>query len=317
MATYSTTFSGQTTGANSTNFTDRYDAETAVSVENPAIGEQDSRVLQFGTGDSGWIFQSFDDVDGDANRDNCEILARYRISADDDQQAVVTARASGSGGSEQCYVAYINTDDFKIGRAVSGAISDLATTPTETFPLSHFVVGAGDDFVDERADEWHWCRFRVNGTGATVTLQAKWWRDGYDEPEDWTLEYSDTSASRITGAGWIGFSKLKFTGISYLDYLGVGTNGDTAPDPSADTSSTLRVTNTYAQALTQGGTARVTNTYAQALTQGGTARVTNTYAQALTQGGTARVTNTYAQVLRQTSVPAAATGQSIQCIIMT
>jgi hypothetical protein len=301
MATYSTTFSGQTTGANSTNFTDRYTSETAVSVENPAIGEQDSRVLQFGTGDSGWIFQSFDDVDGDANRADSEILMRYRISADAQRQGIATLRASGSAGSETCYTIYVNNDDFTIARFNSGSgVVVGSAVPTETFPLSHFVVGAVDNFSEERANEWHWLRARVNGTGATVTIQGKWWRDGYDEPEDWTIEATDSSASRITAAGWTGFSKRTFSGISYLDYMGVGTNGDTAPDPSADTSNTLRVTNVHSQVLHAGDSAN---------------RVTNLSAQVLHAGDSAnRVTNFYAQVLYETPATAAG-GQTIVAMI--
>jgi hypothetical protein len=303
MATYTETFTGQTIGSNSTTFTDRYDAESYVSVENPAIGEQDSRVLKFGSSDTGpWIFQSFDSVDGDANRADCEILMRYRIGSDTERHAIATARASGSGGSETCYIAYVNGDDFTIGRFVSGSGAALASTPTETFPESHFIVGGGvDNFAQERANEWHWCRFRVNGTGATVTLQAKWWVDGYDEPSEWTIDTTDTSASRITSAGWTGFSKRNFTGDSFLDFFGVGTNGDTAVN--VDDTQTHRVTSVYAQAITdQDETARVTSVYAQAITD---------------QDETARVTSVYAQVLRQTSVPVAATGQSVQCIIMT
>jgi len=311
MTTYSTTFSGQTTGANSTNFTDRYSAETAVSVENPAIGEQDSRVLQFGTGDSGWIFQSFDDVDGDANRANSEILMRYRISTDDDRQAIATLRASGSSGSETCYTICVNTDGFTIARFNSGSETSLATSPTETYP-SPFVEHADDDFNEEREDEWHWCRARVNGTGATVTIQAKWWVDGYPEPLSWLLDYDDTHANRITAAGWTGFSKRIFSGTSYLDYFGVGTNGDTAPDAPTDTSSTLRITNLQAGALHSGGTTRVTRVQANTLLSGGNTRVSRVQAGALVSGGITRVTNVYAQVL----VTTPPTGQSIPCIIV-
>jgi len=265
MATYTETFSGQTTGSNSTTFTDRYDAESFVSVENPSLGEQDSRVLQFGSSDSGFIFQSFDSVDADANRDNCEILARYRLASDAGGQSLAIARASGSGGSETCYAAYVKDDDFTISRFDSGTESVISSTPTGSYPSSSYVFGGGDDFASEPTGIWVWVRFRVNGTGATVTLQGKWWKDGFDEPENWIIDTTDTTGSRITTAGWVGFGKQDFTGNTYLDFFGVGTNSDTAPLPASDTSNTLRVTNVHGQVLYSGGPVRVTNTYVQVL----------------------------------------------------
>jgi hypothetical protein len=303
MATYSTTFSGQTTGANPTNCTDRYTAETDVSVENPALGEQDDRVLELGSADSGWIFQSFDDVDGDANRDNSEVLIKYRNTADWTSMAEAALRASGSASSETCYIAYISSSNLTIARSDSGTVTSLATVDTNG-AVSPLTVSSGlSSFIYEEENEWHWVRFRANGTGATVSLKAKWWVDGYKEPDNWTVEYDDTSASRITAAGWTGVSKRGFNGDTYVDFIGVGTNGDTAPSPSADTQA-HRVTGSYAQAIVGGG--------------GETARVTGSYAQAIVGGGgeVARVTGVYAQVIFK-AAPAASTSQSIQCIIMT
>jgi len=302
MTTYSTTFSGQTTGANATNCTDRYTAETDVSIENPAVGEQDDRVLKLGSTDSGWIFQSFDDVDGDANRDNSEVLIKYRNTADWTAMAEAVLRASGSSTNETCYQAYISSSDLTIRRVNGGSAATLATLDTNGTP-SPLVLSSGlASFTYEEANEWHWVRFRANGTGATVSLKAKWWVDGYKEPDTWTIEYDDTSASRITAAGWTGVSKRGFNGDTYVDYIGVGTNGDTAPLPTADTQA-HRVTGSFAQAITGGGseTARVTSTFAQAITGGG--------------GETARITSVYAQVLVKAAAPS--TSQSIQCIIMT
>lgn len=228
MSTYSTTFSGQTTGSNPTNFTNRYDTETAVSVENPAIGEQDNRVLQFGTGDSGDIFQSFDDVDGDANRDNCEMLANFRVTADVASEWSVRGRASGSAGSETYYEFRCVSGAWNIRRTVSGGSVSLVSVNADVVS-DYLVQTIGDTYTNTPADQWLWVRFRINGTGATVTLQAKIWPEGYREPDAWVLEYDDTSASRITSAGWCGFGKLSFSGTTYLDVFSVGTNGDTAP----------------------------------------------------------------------------------------
>lgn len=300
MTVYSTDFAGQTIGANPTNFTNRYDAETSVSIENPAVGEQADRVLQFGTGDTGDVFQSFNDVDGDGTRDNVEILARYRITSDADRHAIFRVRASGTSGTDKTsYDAYVNGDTFAITRWNAGTGSVLITTPTESYP-SEF-IRPFDNFAQERANEWHWIRFRVNGTGATVTLQAKWWIDGFDEPNQWILEFADTNASRITAAGWVGIAKRTFTGNSYLDQFSAGTNGDTAVQVT-DTTEVYRVTSSIAQTL---------------ISPNEPARVTSSIAQVLvTPDAPARVTSSIAQVL-YTPAPVVSTGQSISVIIAT
>jgi hypothetical protein len=320
MAQYSTTFSGQTTGANATNFTDRYDAETAVSIENPAIGETDSRVLQFGTGDTGDIFQSFSDQDADANRDNIEILARFRQASDEQRACIMRVRASGTSGTKTAYDAYINDDDFTLTRWNSGSSTILTSSPTERLN-SPFTLRNGDDFTRLPANTWLWCRFRVNGTGATVTLQAKWWLDGYSEPEDWLLEFDDTSGSRITAAGWNGFAKRVFGGNTYLDIFTAGTNGDVAPHVAGGAD--MRVSQIAANALVQPDDveARITAANVGALIVADDAQARVTYARAnaiyVPTDAEFRVSQTSAQVMYKRGAVAPSGTQAIQCIIMT
>lgn len=264
MAQYKTTFAGETTGAASVNFTNRYDTATGVTVENPALDEHDDRVLQFASSGSGDIFQSADSVDGDADRAESEILVRYQNASDRERNVILRLRASGaSAAAKTCYDAYINSDDLAIVRWDAGSGSILASEPSETYaPFLH----AGDTFSYEENDEWHWCRFRVSGVGATVTLKAKWWVDGQPEPDVWGLNYDDTSASRITAAGWSGVAKRDFTGNSYVDAVNIATNGDTAESPPVDTSTVIETTGAYAQVITTGNTtARVAGTYLQVL----------------------------------------------------
>ena len=105
----------------------------------------------------------------------------------------------------------------------------------------------------------------INGTGATVTIQVKVWADGQEEPADWTVEYSDTSASRITAAGWVGVGRSEHKGATWFDAVGVGTNGDTAPIPAG--TSAIRETTINAQALVTNDATpvRLTTINAQAL----------------------------------------------------
>lgn len=258
MTTYTETFTGQTTGSNSTSFTDRYDAESNVSIENPALGEQDDRVLRFNTGDSGFIFQSMDAIDSDGNRDNCEILARFQVATDAAQEFVLVGRASGSGGSETCYSFKVNASGyFQILRNDSGTPTNVAQgiqsddrgqSPGST-KESPWITWRGDDFNMTPDDVWLYARFRINGTGATVTLSAKVWYDGQPEPSSWTLTGTDTSGSRITTAGWCGVAKEGFSGATYYDFVSVGTNGDTAP--VTDSTDPIRLTTVNAHILQQ------------------------------------------------------------------
>ena len=170
MATYTETFSGQTTGSNSTTFTNRWATESSISVENPAIGEQDNRVLQYTTGDSiGYRLQSMDAVDSDGTRDNCEIVVRSRFTVDDDNNIYLIGRASGSSGSETAYTLYISsTGLLSISRLNSGSLTSIATIDTESWVCPWVLTTPEYNF--HPIDQWLYFRFRVNGTGSTVTL---------------------------------------------------------------------------------------------------------------------------------------------------
>lgn len=305
MANYTETFSGQTTGANSTTFTNRWATETSISVENPAIDEQDDRVLRFSTGDSGYQLQSMDSVDSDANRDNCEIVARVRVNGDDDNLVYLVGRASGAGTTEAGYVLLVSSNGtLRIYRADSGTLTliGLNGPDVDARGVSAWADFFGDTFTYMPANEWLLMRFRINGTGATVTLSGKIWADGQEEPTDWDMVRTDTSASRITTAGWCGVGRGVHTFTTYLDAIGIGTNGDTAVLPAG--TSPVRVTNAIAQVLHQNEATPV--------------RVTNAHAHVLQQNEATpvRVTSVNAHVLY--SVPAEApAGQTIVAFIGT
>ena len=304
MANYTETFSGQTTGANSTSHTNRWASETTISVENPAIDEQDDRVLRFNTGsDSSYQLQSMDSVDGDANRDDSEVLCRFRVTTDDDNSFWLLTRASGSATSETGYALHVGSGGVvAIARLNSGSYTSLDTMNADLLGTSPWANFLGDTFTFIPPNVWLWARLRVNGTGATVTVNGRVWVDGQEEPTEWNLSASDTSASRITAAGWCGFGRFVTTGITYLDMMAVGTNGDTAV--AATSTTPVRVTNAIAQVLHQNEATPV--------------RVTNAHAHVL-QGYNAtpvRVTNVSAHVLY--SVPAEApAGQTIVAFIGT
>jgi hypothetical protein len=253
MATYAKDFSDEgTTGVFASDFTVRYATMADWTIEATADAEDDRAFRSDGTG-SGTQLASWDDVDGDANRDNCELLVRYKVSSSADQAFEAWARASGSTSSETGYhirnvsgvwrlyrsvssypgtnVALFTYDDVK-GAPISTQYSPAETLTSPAFPT----------------DAYQWLRMRVNGTGATVTIQCRFWLDNDVEPTTWQIDYDDTNAARITAAGWIGFGRDAHSNTTDVDYFSVGTNGDAAPK-NVSTNTILRLTQSGAEVM--------------------------------------------------------------------
>lgn len=310
MAAFTETFVGQTIGNFPTGWTSRWDATvTDWTIQGPTYAEDDRVFRSDGTG-SGLDLISYDAINGDANRDNCEILARLRMtggSAGEDWY--LAARASGSAASETGYMLGIDSlGRLSFWRFSAGAQSQITAANSRMdmdLPGADILEqGEVDTFTFMPLDQPLNVRFRVNGTGATVTLQAKIWRDGDLEPPVWSIEYADTDGSRITAAGWCGIARQSHASARdlELDYIQVATNGDTAT-LVADTSVALRTTSVNAHALLQEGdpVTRVTSVNAHALLQEGdpVTRVTSVNAHAALQQDepVVRATQLYVQVL--------------------
>jgi hypothetical protein len=165
---------------------------------------------------SGYVFESewsagairgntLDSVDGDANRDDAEVLVRARIGTADETFGVLL-RGSGSASSEQMYLAYLDWSGFgsnftlRVGRYVSGSFTLIASGNT----------------ISYTNDDWFFVRFRVNGT----TLQARWWTQKEQEPAHWSI---DTTDSNVTGVGWTGLFSSQANFNSEVDWISVGT----------------------------------------------------------------------------------------------
>jgi len=191
MTQYSEDFGGMTTGIDPTNFTNRYDSETGVTVEDPASGDaENQRALTITNADSGIILQSFDDVDGDSE-ENIDMAIRFRCADDNAGEFKLFARASGSAGSEEYYAIHTSGNVLRFYRSIAGTetgIGDSYDTDTGSPWWERF-----HDFgTNHPTGEWLWIRMRINGTGATVTTQARIWVDGQDEPTDWHIDDTDT-----------------------------------------------------------------------------------------------------------------------------
>jgi hypothetical protein len=294
MATYTTDFAGESTGSFSTNWTNRYATASGVTVEAQTDAEDD-RVLQSDGTDSGLQLWSLDAMDSDLNKENVEVLTRFQISNNNTADAfIIWLRASGASASEDGYVLQQNATTWQFARYNSGTGATVGSTwdPDASGGPWWFLTSGDQDpsFTLVPADIWLWVRVRVNGTGATVTLQARFWGEGQDEPTDWQIDTSDTTGSRITTGGWCGVGRNAHSSVVHkLDYFSVGTNGD-SPTIATSTNTVLRDTGSYAQVAVSEGdpVARLTGSYAQVAVSEGdpTVRVTGTYVQVLyTPGG--------------------------------
>ncbi len=246
MTTYTEQFAGMTTGVLPTGWTERTGTTTNYSVENPADGEaEDDRAFtQDGTAETaGTSMLTYDAVDGDANRDNCETLVRFRIASDTDQQFHLWSRASGSAGNRTGYLLWFDAGSglriyqfvAEVGAIVTSGINMDSTASPWWFQTS---ADQNPSFFNYPADTWLYLRWRVNGVGATVTHSMKVWIDGFAEPTDWSHTATDTTAGRIVAAGWTGWGRGEFvtSNDTEIDYFSVGTNGDT---PAVATSAEL------------------------------------------------------------------------------
>ena len=263
MTTYAKDFSDElTTGVFASDFTNRFKTTSGWTIEAPTDAEDDRTFQAAGTDtDSSLGLVSWDDVDGDANRVNSDIVVRFKCASDAANEWWIWTRASGSAGSENGYVCFCNAGgNIVMSRYDSGTQSVLTAADEDlnadfvSNPWAYFTDDQDPSFTYQPADLWLYVRFRVNGTGATVTLQTKVWIDGVqglgNEPDHWINETTDTSGSRISTAGWCGIGRFGETGVVDWDYIAIGTNGDTAPI-NASTNTTVRVSTAFIEVMGQ------------------------------------------------------------------
>jgi hypothetical protein len=216
MSSYLQDFGGYTADSAPTGWTDRLDTDWTLTVRagDPVFGDQYLEVNP-GTSDAHRLY-SYDAVDGDANRDDSEVLMRVKKSSSYAVSNMIAAfvRGSGSSGSEYGYLARLTDDDLSLTKLVNG---------TWTAVGSAVQVGTSLYYI---RDEWWWIRFRVNGT----SLKARAWGQNEVEPPFWHLDETD---SDVSAAGWDGVWNRDDLGSNhmYVDYFGVGTNGDSVTLP--------------------------------------------------------------------------------------
>lgn len=162
---------------------------------------------------------TWNDIDGDADRDDVEILFQAYVDSTTVAQRAAAIRISTSGASRTGYYVTARSNGFGIGRFTGSTFTSI-TSNTNT----------------RTSGAWYWVRFRVNQTGNT--LQARIWADGDSEPGTWDL---DTTDSTYVYAGHVGFLKAPNTSTQLWRKFGVGTNGDTAPASAPSSGVTVSV----------------------------------------------------------------------------
>lgn len=140
-----------------------------------------------------------------------EVLIRARTPvAQTGNRNPLILRQQNSGTSLKGYVLQLSyTDVLTLLKYDTGATT-LAPTATVSGLAHHDTTG------------WYYIRYRVNGT----TLRVRAWNEGQAEPTTWQLEVTDAGLASAGGVGVFGYYA---NSTLHIDYIGVGTAGDTAP----------------------------------------------------------------------------------------
>jgi hypothetical protein len=274
VTTYTEDWSGEADGVYPSGLTKRWTTtnETVVAANSLAEAEDNFTFEQEWSSTSVRRLNSFNAIDGDANRDDLDLVVRFRINeTPGDYQYGLTVRASGTAGSETAY-------DFWVVESVANTF--FVQLIERNSGVNGAVVSGADQVSDVANGDWLYMRVRCNGT----TLQGRLWKPDETEPTTWSL---DTTDATITAAGWGGILGFTTGSNAETDYIAAGTAGDTAPI-DASTNTVLRITAGYGAALVTDASVpvRLTAAYAAALVKDDTTpvRITAAYAAVLYSG---------------------------------
>ena len=233
MTTYNTNFGSYTAAAQPSDWTARWVTSNVTWLATTVANTDGGKVLRKTSTATARRLLSWDAVDGDANRANSEILARVRTSSSNTDQIRLQLRGSGAAASESAYSFIMGSGTtLTLHKFVAGVSTNL-TTATYAYSVN----------------TWYYVRFRVNGT----TLSAKVWKETEEEPSAWTFTTTD---SAISAAGWVGVGNGDSGGTMDVDFLSIGTNGDTAPYVS-NTGTTISMSQAVMEVANLGAPAAV------------------------------------------------------------
>lgn len=208
MAQYYTDFSEYTTGQHPAGWTQRRDEATSWSVEADA-GATGGKVLRFpGKAANTQSILTWDAIDSDSGRADVEFLIRYRYGGTSASLYAWARDASTSSGATGYRMgdSYTGTTIGIIGKYVSGSYSNIYT--------------AGGGAINA-TNTWAYIRAQISGN----SLRVRVWRDGNAEPNTWSGTGTDNSLS----TGRVGIMIFNTAPVD-IDWIGIGTGGDPAPD---------------------------------------------------------------------------------------
>lgn len=223
MAQYFEDWSDSTIGSAPTGWTARWAVTSGIwSIIDGGGG---TKLLRYGNGSTTATRNalSFNAVDADADRDDVEIVFKWRCNAvnTNGPQLKGWLRASGTSTSST-HNAYLGGVDYASSSSIPLRLQKYVSGTSST-------IGTSTAFTPT-ANTWYITRLRINGT----TLQSKSWLASGSEPGPWDRTETDSS---ISAAGWVGLFSFSGLQLHDVEFVGVGTNGDSAPlsEPSADT----------------------------------------------------------------------------------
>ena len=236
MTIYTQDFSEYTTDAAPSDWTDRWHTEWTNTVRDTRSDTHGDKHLEIDTTASNRKFYSWDDIDGDANRANSEVLARVRLSgyASTSYWFGLVVRGSGDDTAETGMTLFGTNDDLRLTRYSAGVATTITTAAN--------VFTGGESALD---DYWFWIRFRANGTD----FKGRVWRQDEVEPGYWQLEDTD---STVSAAGWVGVqNSTDLSPYVWVDYFAVGTDGD-SPSVPADSTAQVNAEQAISQIVVAG-----------------------------------------------------------------
>lgn len=210
MARFTATFADDTAGAAPAGWTSRWDSGTPTVVSDATgLGGKIIRLPST----AGRRFFSFDAA---GTPGDFEILTRCRLGSTDTGRLWMAGRGSGTTSTANC---------------VQGGIYNGATSTI----LARYVNGGGGlvsgaSAYNPNLSAGVWFRQRMRITGDQAWFKI--WADGSAEPSSWSIGPL-TDAVIPAAAGWVGLmSDAAGASTRDVDWISVGTNGDSALEPS-------------------------------------------------------------------------------------
>lgn len=165
---------------------------------------------------------SFDALNSAAGREWLELFAEFKSSTTS-PDARFLMRGSGAATTESGYVAGVSNGLLRISKYVGGTFTDLDSQA--------FTAVAGT---------WYKMRVRLEDSAGTYRIRVKVWEATASEPGSYQRNLNITASADLLTAGWVGLFQTATSSVTTWDrFIGVGTNGDAAPEDESDVTATV------------------------------------------------------------------------------